>query len=207
MWPGYALRSLGLFCAVVGVLLLLGGLVQINPIWLWGPYHTYLSFNGAQPDWFLGWLIGALRLMPAFEPHIAGFTLAGNPFWGGVVFPLVVFTVLFAWPWFERRLTKDHLRHDLIDRPRDNPWRTATGAAFFTWVFAIFFAGSSDRIFYSLGIDYQAQIWFWRFAAWVVPIIVFVFVKRVCEELRASEVHPFRGWVGSVVRSPREPKL
>ena len=64
MWPAYALRSIGLMLAVAGVLFLLGGLVQINPIWQWGPYHPYLSENGAQPDWYIGWLIGALRLMP-----------------------------------------------------------------------------------------------------------------------------------------------
>src|SRR5213076_2239598 len=66
-FPGQAPRSLGLFAAVAGVLFLLGGLVQINPIWLWGPYHTYSATNGAQPDWYLGWLIGALRLMPSFD--------------------------------------------------------------------------------------------------------------------------------------------
>ena len=67
MWPGYALRSLGLFAFVAAVLFLMGGLMQINPIWLWGPYHTYIGTNGAQPDWYLGWLIGALRMMPNLE--------------------------------------------------------------------------------------------------------------------------------------------
>jgi ubiquinol-cytochrome c reductase cytochrome b subunit len=203
MWPGYALRSLGLLCAVAAVLFLLGGLVQINPIWLWGPYHTYLSMNGAQPDWYIGWLIGALRLMPPFEPHIAGYTVVPNPFWGGALFPLVVFAVMYGWPWFERRVTKDQRRHDLLDRPRDNPWRTAVGAAFFTWVFVVFFAGVSDRIFYRLGISYQGQVWFWRIALWVIPVIVYFVVKRICEELRASEVHPLRGFTGTIVeRSP-----
>jgi ubiquinol-cytochrome c reductase cytochrome b subunit len=203
MWPGYALRSLGLFCAVVAVLFLLGGLVQINPIWLWGPYHTYLSMNGAQPDWYIGWLIGALRIMPAWEPHIGGFTLVPTPFWGGALFPLVVFGVMFSWPWFERRRTGDHRRHELLDRPRDNPWRTAVGAAFFTWVFGVFFAGVSDRIFYGLGISYQAHVWFWRFALWIVPILVYLLVKRICEELLAAELHPFGGFTGEVVeRTP-----
>jgi ubiquinol-cytochrome c reductase cytochrome b subunit len=203
MWPGYALRSLGLLFAVAAVLFLLGGLVQINPIWLWGPYHTSLSMNGAQPDWYIGWLIGALRVMPPFEPHIAGYTIVPNPFWGGALFPLVVFGVMFAWPSFERWRTKDYLRHDLLDRPRDNPWRTAVGAAFFTWVFGVFFAGVSDRIFYRLGIDYQAQVWFWRFALWIVPVVVYFIVKRICEELLATEVHPLRGFTGEVVeRTP-----
>src|SRR5205807_6635483 len=59
MWPGDALRSLGLLFAVAAILFLVGGLIQINPIWQWGPYHPYLSENGAQPDWYIGWLIGA----------------------------------------------------------------------------------------------------------------------------------------------------
>ena len=78
-WPAYALRSIGLMLAVAGVLFLLGGLIQINPIWQWGPYHPYLSENGAQPDWYIGWLIGALRLMPNWELVIAGRTVIPNP--------------------------------------------------------------------------------------------------------------------------------
>ena len=121
MWPAYALRSIGLLLAVAAVLFLVGGLVQINPIWQWGPYHPYLSENGAQPDWYIGWLIGALRLMPNFEPAIGSHTIIPNPFWGGAFFPLVVFGVMFAWPGLERRFTGDHRRHDLLDRPRDRP--------------------------------------------------------------------------------------
>ena len=86
-FPGQAPRSLGLLLAVAGVLVLLGGLVQINPIWLWGPFHTYSSTNGAQPDWYLGWLIGALRLMPGLDSTIGDYTLVPNPFWGGVALP------------------------------------------------------------------------------------------------------------------------
>ena len=129
------------------VLFLLGGLVQINPIWQWGPFHTYLATNGAQPDWYLGWLIGALRLMPSFDVTIGHFTLVPNPFWGGVLFPLVVFGVLFIFPWLERRLTGDRAFHNLADRPRDAPIRTAFGVAFFTWVFLIFVFGAADRMF------------------------------------------------------------
>ncbi|MBV9311628.1 MAG: cytochrome b, partial [Solirubrobacterales bacterium] len=51
-WPAYALRSVGLLLAVAAVLFLVGGLIQINPIWQWGPYHPYLAENGAQPDWY-----------------------------------------------------------------------------------------------------------------------------------------------------------
>ena len=132
MWPAYALRSIGLLLAVAAVLFLIGGLIQINPIWQWGPYHTYLSENGAQPDWYIGWLIGALRLMPNWELVIGGRTVIPEPFWGGIAFPTFVFGMLFAWPAVERRLTRDRARHDLLQRPRDRPTRTAIGAAFFS---------------------------------------------------------------------------
>ena len=167
MWPAYALRSIGLLLAVAAVLFLLGGLIQINPIWQWGPYHPYLSENGAQPDWYIGWLIGALRLMPNFEPVIAGHTIIPNPFWGGAAFPLFVFAMLYAWPALERRFTRDQRRHDLLDRPRDHPIRTAIGAAFLSWVVIIFAVGSTDRLFYRLHISYTAQIHFWRVGIWV----------------------------------------
>ena len=203
MWPAYALRSIGLLLAVAGVLFLLGGLVQINPIWQWGPFHPYLSENGAQPDWYIGWLIGALRLMPNLEPTIGHYTVVPNPFWGGVLFPVVVFGVMFLWPVLERRFTRDYRRHDLLDRPRDRPIRTAIGAAFLTWVVIIFAVGSTDRLFYRLHIDYAAQIHFWRVGVWVLPLIVFVMTRSVCRALGRSEIHPLRSWQGRVV--VREP--
>ena len=97
-FPGQAPRSLGLLFAVAGILVLLGGLVQINPIWLWGPFHTYSSTNGAQPDWYLGWLIGALRLMPGLDVAVGDYTLVPNPFWGGVLLPGALFGFLYLWP-------------------------------------------------------------------------------------------------------------
>jgi ubiquinol-cytochrome c reductase cytochrome b subunit len=199
MWPAYALRSIGLLLAVAAVLFLLGGLVQINPIWQWGPFHPYLSENGAQPDWYIGWLIGALRLMPNFEPSFGGYTPVPNPFWGGAFFPLVVFGVLFAWPWLERKFTKDRRRHDLLDRPRDHPIRTSIGVAFLTWVVIIFAVGSTDRLFFRLHISYAGQIHFWRIGVWVLPIIAFFLTRSVCRSLQRSEAHPLRAWQGEVV--------
>jgi ubiquinol-cytochrome c reductase cytochrome b subunit len=199
MWPAYALRSIGLLLAVAAVLFLVGGLIQVNPVWQWGPYHPYLSENGAQPDWYIGWLIGALRLMPNFEPVIAGRTVIPNPFWGGVAFPLVVFGVLFAWPSVERRITGDRRRHDLLDRPRDRPIRTAVGAAFLSWVVIVFAVGSTDRIFYRLHISYNAQIDFWRIGIWVLPVIVFFVTRSGARALQRTGAHPLRGWQGVVV--------
>jgi len=204
LWPGYALRSLGLFFCVAAVLFALGGLVQINPIWQWGPYEPYLGTNGAQPDWYLGWLIGALRLMPHFDLVIDGYTLIPNPFWGGVLFPAVVFGFLYGWPSIERRLDRDHAQHNLLDRPRDNPRRTAVGAAVFAWVATIFFAGAADRAFVQFGVPYEGQLWGYRAASILVPVATYFLIRGVCERLREGEDHPGRGSGARTVVRNRE---
>ena len=186
-FPGYAPRSLGLACAVAAVLFLLGGLVQINPIWLWGPYHVAQGTNGAQPDWYLGWLIGALRLVPDFDVTIGHYTLVPNPFWGGALFPLVVFLLLYLAPWLERRLTGEYGFRNLLDRPRDAPWRTALGVALFTWVFVVFLAGASDRVFVSFGVSYEAQIWAYRVLVFVAPVVALFVTRRLCLALQESD--------------------
>jgi len=185
--PAYAPRSLGLAFAVFSMLFLLGGLVQINPIWEWGPYEVSQGTNGAQPDWYLGWLIGGLRLMPGFDVTVGDYTLVPNAFWGGALFPLVVFGLLFAWPTLERRVSGDTGFHNLLQRPRENPWRTAAGAALLAWVGVVFAAGSIDRIEVLLDIAYAKQLWFFRVAAVVVPALAFVVTKRLCTELNQEE--------------------
>jgi len=187
-FPAYAPRSLGLAFAVAAVLFLMGGLIQINPIWQWGPYHVSQATNGAQPDWYLGWLIGALRLVPSFDVTVGHYTLVPNPFWGGAAFPTFVFLVLFAWPALERRVTGDYAFHNLLDRPRDAPWRTAIGVAFFTWIFIVFLAGAADRMFVLFGLSYQGQVWAFRVLVWVLPVVALFVTKRICEELQRGEV-------------------
>ena len=191
-FPGYAPRSLGLAFAVAAVLFLMGGLIQINPIWQWGPYHVSQATNGAQPDWYLGWLIGALRLVPNFDVTIGHYTLVPNAFWGGAAFPMLVFGVLFLWPWLERRVTGDHAFHNLLDRPRDAPWRTAIGVAFFTWIFVVFLAGAADRMFILFGLSYRGQVWAFRVLVWVLPLVALFVAKRVCDELVRGEVVEIR---------------
>jgi ubiquinol-cytochrome c reductase cytochrome b subunit len=186
-FPSQTPRSLGLLFAVVAVLFLLGGLVQINPIWLWGPYDVASSTNGAQPDWYLGWLIGALRIVPGFDVTIGNATIIPNPFWGGVLLPGFVFGVLAAWPWLERAVTRDKRTHNLVDRPRDAPVRAALGCALLTFVFVTFLAGSADRVTVFFGLDYQAQVTAYRVIVFVAPVVVAIVVHRVLVGLRRAE--------------------
>jgi ubiquinol-cytochrome c reductase cytochrome b subunit len=187
-FPGQTPRSLGLMFGTAGVLFLLGGLVQINPIWLWGPYHTYSATNGAQPDWYLGWLIGGLRLVPGWDFTIGKYTVVPNAFWGGAAFPLLVFGFLYFWPWLERRLTGDQAFHNLLERPRDNPLRTSIGVGMIAWVFLVFVAGSSDRVNLLFDISYTSQIWFYRVAVFVGPVVCGLVAYWTCKALQATEI-------------------
>jgi len=200
LWPGYALRSLGLLCATAGLLFTLGGLVQINPIWLWGPYEPYLSTNGAQPDWYLGWLIGGLRIMPPFEPTIGDYTLVGNAFFAGALFPMLAFATLYLWPLIDRRWSGRGERHELLDRPRDNPRRSAALVGFLTWVAIPLLAGAIDRVFLRLGVPYEAQVWIFRVLIVAGPVVAYLVARRILERLHERDVHPLRGWTGRVVQ-------
>src|SRR5205823_7787595 len=133
-----------------------------------------------------GWLVGALRLIPSFDLAIGHYTLVPNPFWGGALFPLVVLLVLAAFPWIERRLTRDYRFHNLLDRPRDAPNRTAFGVAFLIWVFMVFAFGSADRVFVLFGLSYDTQLYISRIAIWVIPAVVFFVVRRLCRELQLA---------------------
>lgn len=186
-FPAQAARSIGLMLGVASILVLLGGLVQINPVWLWGPYEVGASTNGAQPDWYLGWLIGGLRLVPGFDVEMFGHTLIPNPFWGGILLPVALMSFLLAWPWLERRLGGNDVAHNLIDRPRDAPLRTAIGVAVLTLVAVTLLAGSADRVTVWLGLPYVEQLWFYRVAFVIAPVLAGLIAFRVCRELARIE--------------------
>ncbi|TMM11448.1 MAG: cytochrome b [Actinobacteria bacterium] len=79
-WPTYTAKTTGYFFIIFGGLALLGGLFQINPIWLYGSYEPYKVSYAVQPDWYMGWLDGALRIMPAWETQFASRYLISAPF-------------------------------------------------------------------------------------------------------------------------------
>ncbi len=107
-----------------------------------------------------------------------------------MLFPAGVFGFLYAWPVLERRLTGDHLPHNLLDRPRDTPRRTAVGAALMALVASVFFAGAADRAFVEIGIGYETQVWMYRGITLLLPVLTYVTTRRICEGLRASGSTP-----------------
>ena len=95
-----------------------------------------------------------------------------------------------------------YARHDLLERPRDNPRRTALAAAVFSLVVVVFAAGSADRLFFQFGFGYEGAIWFFRAVFLVVPVVVYVLTNRICIQLARSDAHPLRG-VGRADRHPQ----
>jgi len=195
LWPNYTVRSVALMLATFGLLLLLGGLVEINPVWLYGPYDPWTVSSPAQPDWYVGWLDGSLRLGPRLALRVGGHTITAL-FWAGAALPGCIFALIYAWPWIERRLQPDEREHELLDVPWANPLRTATGVAVLTFVALLLFAGSDDVQARLTHISVQQITWAYRIAVWVLPPLAFALAWRVCRELQArhayEEDHPPR---------------
>jgi ubiquinol-cytochrome c reductase cytochrome b subunit len=183
LFPNQTLTSLSLFAFVIAVLSLLGGLFEINPVWLYGPYEPFEVFAPAQPDWYMGWLEGLLRLWPAWEFTLFGITIPAV-FIPGIVIPGIMFGVVFAWPWIEQRwITKDAREHHLLQRPRDVPWRTAIGVAGLTLLLVIFVAGSNDVIAADTRTGLQTVTNLLRIAVFVLPPLAGVVAYRVVSKL------------------------
>lgn len=189
MWPTYAAKALGLFFLVTAVVAFLGGVFQINPIWIYGPFDPTESSSASQPDWYMGWLEGALRIMPPWEIRAFGFEVP-NPFFPGVLMAGLTFTLLYLWPFLEARVTGDHAEHHLVDRPRQRPVRTALGVACLAFFVVCFLAGGSDVLAETFGLSVNAVLWSFRVGVLVAPPIAGWFAYRLCKELAARDGVP-----------------
>jgi ubiquinol-cytochrome c reductase cytochrome b subunit len=207
LWPTYAMKSLGLFFAVAAVLCLLGGLFQINPIWIYGPYHASQVSSPAQPDWYMGWLEGALRLFPPWEIRAFGFEIP-NPFFPAVFLGGITFLGLYIWPFLEAWVTRDRDVHHLLDRPRDHPFRTSVGAATLSFYAVLFFAASNDLVAKWLKVPVADVTDAFRVAVIVVPVVVLLVTHRLLRALARSGAARFSAMPHQALRRgfrPAEP--
>ncbi len=150
LWPTYAAKSLGLFFFVFAALAALGGLVQINPVWLYGPFNAAAVSSGSQPDWYVLWLEGVLRLFPSLDFHVGGHLVPGI-FLPGVLMPLVFFGVLYSWPFLEASVTGDRGLHHVLEPPCLRPLRTAIGTGVLTFFLILTIAGGQDVLAVAAG--------------------------------------------------------
>ena len=189
LMPVYMAKAGGFFFIVFGVCALLGGIAQINPIWLFGPYYPDQISAGSQPDFYIGFLEGSLRAMPNWETNLFGHTISWNVFIPGLLLPGLMFTVLALYPFIEAWVTGDKREHHLLDRPRDVPVRTALGAMAISFYLLLFINGGNDIIGYTFDIPINSVTRFTQVALIVVPPLVFMITKRACLGLQRADLN------------------
>jgi ubiquinol-cytochrome c reductase cytochrome b subunit len=186
LFPRYALKRVGIFFVVAGMVGLLGGLLQINPIWVYGPARAGVVTAAAQPDWYVLFLEGGLRLMPAWDIPIPvgdGYVIP-SLFWPGIVLPAVLFGLSVTYPLLRRR---DHRHHHLLQRPRDVPARTALGAMAVTFWSVLTLAGAGDVIALTFHISLNAVNWAGRVLLLILPPLVYSITYRLCLGLQQND--------------------
>src|SRR4051795_2740950 len=180
LFPTFAGKATALLFIVFGLCAALGGLVQINPIWLFGPYNPAQVSAGSQPDWYIGFVDGGARIFPPWDINFGDKYHIPALFWPTVVIAGLMFTLLALYPMIERKLTGDTASHHLLQRPRDVPVRTSIGAmglAFYLW---LMIAGGNDVIADKFDISLNAMTWIGRIGVIVLPPIVYVITYRTC---------------------------
>lgn len=187
LFPVYAAKAGGFFFIVFGTLVLFGGLFQINPIWLYGPYDPAKVTAGSQPDWYMGFAEGAVRLMPPLESVIGSTTWTWSVLIPGVGGLGIMFTLLALWPFVESWLTGDNREHHILDRPRNAPTRTALGVAGMTAYAMMWIGGANDIIATRFGLSLNDITIFLRIMVFAGPVIAFLITRRLCLSLQRAD--------------------
>jgi ubiquinol-cytochrome c reductase cytochrome b subunit len=183
--PVFAVKSGAFFALTTGVLGLMGGLLQINPIWALGPYSPSQVSAGSQPDFYMMWPDGLQRLWPAWELYIGHHTVPA-PF-GVAVIMGIVFVLLTIYPFLEKRFSGDYAHHNLLQRPRDVPVRTGIGAMAIAFYLVLTLGAMNDITALKFHISLNATTWFGRIGMVVLPPIVYFITYRWCVGLQRSD--------------------
>ena len=187
--PRYVIKQGGFFMIVFGVIALLGGLFQINPIWLFGPYEASVVSAASQPDWYVMFLDGSTRLMPPWQINIPignGYVIPPL-FWPTVVLPGILTMLPLFYPFIEARLNKNRQIHNLLQRPRDVPGRTALGAMALSFFVVLTLSGANDVIADKFYISLNAMTWAGRIGLLILPPLAFYLTYRICLGLQQHD--------------------
>jgi ubiquinol-cytochrome c reductase cytochrome b subunit len=187
LWPAGAVRAGGLFFLTAGVLVTMAGTLTVAPVWLYGPASGGNASAGSQPDWYTGFLDGALRLVPSGWEVV----WLGRTWTFAVLVPLAVVSVFLAlvllYPFLEARVTGDRRVHHLLDRPRDAPGRTAVGVAGLTFYGTLWAAGSADLAATQFWVGVEDVVRVLRVSVVVAPVVAFLITRRACLTLQGVE--------------------
>ena len=187
LMPVYMAKAGGFFFIVFGITAFLGAVASINPIWLYGPYTPGQISAGSQPDWYMGWLDGLVRMAPPLETYLFGYTISWNILLPGLIIPGIIFTGMALYPFIESWITGDKREHHLLDRPRNVPNRTALGAMSLTFMIVALINGGNDLIATHFDLTINQIMWFSRIGIIVLPPLAFVITKRICLSLQRKD--------------------
>lgn len=202
--PVYAAKAGGFFFIVFGVIAAVSALVSINPVWNYGPYDPTPVSAGTQPDWYIWFVDGALRLMPgSLEFTFGDYTFVGSVFIPAAILPGILVTAAIAYPFIEAAATGDKREHHLLDRPRNAPTRTGLGVMAISAYVIMAAAATNDLIATHFGMSINDLTIFLRIALFTIPPLLFILTKRICIGLQKHDremvLHGFE--TGRVVRT------
>lgn len=186
LMPVYMAKAGGFFFLVFGVIAFISAIATINPVWAIGPYRPDQVSTGAQPDWYLGFAEGLVRVMPGWEINLWGHTLVLGVFIPIVIFPVVLLAI-GVYPFIEAWITGDKREHHILDRPRNAPTRTAFGVAWITAYLVMLIGGGNDLWATHFHMSINAITWFVRIAFFVGPVIAFIVTRRICLGLQRRD--------------------
>ncbi|MCP9207502.1 cytochrome bc1 complex cytochrome b subunit [Streptomyces sp. NEAU-Y11] len=186
LWPVYVAKSGGFFFLVFAITAVMSAIATVNPIWSYGPYRPDQVSTDAQPDWYMGFSEGLIRLMPGWEINLWGHTLVLGVFIPLMIFPMVLL-VIWLYPFLEAWVTGDRREHHLNERPRNAPTRTAFGAAWIALYIVLLIGGGNDLVATHFHLSINTITWACRISFFVAPVVVFVITKRICLGLQRRD--------------------
>ncbi|MEV0417063.1 cytochrome bc1 complex cytochrome b subunit [Streptosporangium canum] len=186
-YPAFMAKAGAYFMFTFGAIALLGTFAQINPIWLFGPYSPADISAGSQPDFYMGFLEGSLRLMPAWEINVLGFTLPMSVLIPALVPMGIVMTGLALYPFIEQWVTGDRSEHHIAERPRNNPHRTSIGISAVTFYGVLWLLGANDEIaaFFHVSLNWTTYVG--RVLVFLGPAVAYFITYRMCLGLQRSD--------------------
>ncbi|MFF3003192.1 cytochrome bc complex cytochrome b subunit [Kitasatospora sp. NPDC057940] len=186
LMPVYMAKAGGFFFLVFGLIAAISAIATINPIWAYGPYRPDQVSTDAQPDWYMGFSEGLIRVMPGWEVGLWGHTLNLGVFIPLMIFPLVLVSIA-VYPFIEGWITGDKREHHILDRPRNAPVRTALGAAWISLYLVLLVGGGNDLFATHLHLSINSITYFVRVGFFAVPVITFIVTKRWCLGLQRRD--------------------
>jgi ubiquinol-cytochrome c reductase cytochrome b subunit len=180
-------RAGGLMLIVFGVIVLMAATLQINPVWLWGPYDPSQVGAGSRPDWYMAFLDGALRLMPPWEIDVFGHELTFSVLVPAIVLPGAILTALAIYPWIEQKIIGVEGDQHILDRPRNMPARTGLGVAFVVFYVLLWIAAGNDVLATVFHVPMNWVTRFLQISVVLMPPLAYSITKRICLGLQRRD--------------------